>query len=273
MALATATEARTKKLSDLGLRYPVWVFDVDQHAWPRKSSETSSAMRPAKLVGWSPWPWEYGTTLRRKGDALPHGVTIMEESKSSTTITDLLNQLRYDDSFDHSAFRIVYDAGKGTAAKSLADWIFEPERAGFVSPRRIKRIERCWDEVCFWERETKGNLFASAQQTTYTSYGVTQLVHDDAELLQVTRVAATHSAEEIRKASIRLLDQDEEEVQGIVFPHRSQDSRGIILPRGPDFAPNKLVLADTPLAVASWSEVEDYVMGRRAKPLVQTEFR
>ncbi|KAB2572996.1 hypothetical protein DBV05_g8377, partial [Lasiodiplodia theobromae] len=76
MTATTLTTARLSRATHLAsLPFPLWLFDPDQPAWPRKRAAIPPGSRPAKLTGWYAWPWEYGTDVRRVDDALPPGVT------------------------------------------------------------------------------------------------------------------------------------------------------------------------------------------------------
>lgn len=114
-----AGRSRAKKLEELQLHFPIWVFDADQPAWPRKLADVVPGSRPAKITGWYTWPWEYGTDLRRIDDELPRGVTVSTpEDGHRGPIQHVLSQLRYDDRFEFDTFRVVYDAGDGTQESS-----------------------------------------------------------------------------------------------------------------------------------------------------------
>ncbi|KAF2166666.1 hypothetical protein M409DRAFT_23297 [Zasmidium cellare ATCC 36951] len=254
---------RTQKLLSLGISYPFWVFDVDQAVWPRKVADTLPGSRPAKLVGWYPWAWEYGTDVRRFDDSLPTGVIYSRERKGLVPAQRLLEQLRYDPSFDAKGFRVVYE-GNGLLSKGFDEWVFEEEAAGFVSARRVVKVERVWDGVPFWDRETGIDLFGKTGEKKDVAYGMASLVLNDKELVHATGVLSRADGSKIRRAEFELLDGDGEQIQGIVFPERHQKERGLYITRGPDFPSNRMVLAGTTLEGAPWSEVEKYVYGERS---------
>ncbi|WPH04150.1 Hypothetical protein R9X50_00703600 [Acrodontium crateriforme] len=267
-----AKSCRAKNLDELGIEFPVWIFDVDQPSWPRKLADIPPNSRPAALTGWVAWPWEYGTGLVCVGDAPPPGVMeVAKDMKKLGSIQQVLDQLRYDDRFDSDTFDVVYDVGTGTqgiSSKKFHDWEFESAARGFVAARRIVRIERKWDCVVFWNRDTGINLFKEGDGKSNAAYGMATFVHNDDELLRAAGVKSDNIGEKMRKAEIELLDGDKERVKGIIYPGKVQQGRGLYLNRGPDFRWNHDILSGTALQNAPWSDVEDHVMENKRGPLV-----
>ncbi|KAK0618717.1 hypothetical protein DIS24_g11594, partial [Lasiodiplodia hormozganensis] len=125
--------ASLSRTTHLPLPFPLWLFDPDQPAWPRKRAAIPPGSRPARLTGWYTWPWEYGTDVRRVDDALPHGVTGPASRHTGQpgpgSAQQVLSQLRYDDRFERGTFRVVYEAGGAGAAgegvRDLEEWVWE----------------------------------------------------------------------------------------------------------------------------------------------------
>ncbi|PFH55210.1 hypothetical protein XA68_10364 [Ophiocordyceps unilateralis] len=268
---AFMANARTKKLNELGLKYPFWIFDVDQSSWPRKLDDVLPGSRPAMITGWYKWPWEYGTDLRRVNDPLPAGVedASKDGAKVPGAVHALLEQLRYDDRFDPDTFRVVYEHGgdAGRNSKDFCDWVFDSKAGEYVAPPRIVRVERKWDSVPVWDRETGENLFQSTSQANM-AYGVASLVHNDAELVRAAGVKASDDGSSIRKAEFELLDDGGLQVKGVVYPNRFHRERGLSLQEGPDSDWNRAILVGTALEKAPWSEVEGYCLDKRDGPLL-----
>lgn len=265
-----AGRSRAKKLEELQLHFPIWVFDADQSAWPRKLADVLPGSRPAKITGWYTWPWEYGTDLRRIDDEVPRGVTVSAlEDGHPGPIQHVLSQLLYDDRFEFDTFRVVYDAGDGTqkSLRDFSDWVFDTGVEGHIAPRRIVRIERKWDDVPVWDHKGR-NILTASEKGPFTSYGIASLVHNDDELLRATGVDVLDAGDKIRKAQFEFLDAEAGQGRGIVYPGKNQKERGLYITRGPDFAWNKRLLSGTTLEGAPWSDVEDYVHQRRNGPFI-----
>lgn len=269
-----AQRSRTKKLEhDLHLHFPLWLFDADQPAWPRKRTGMLPGSRPAKLTGWYTWPWEYGTDLRRIDDELPRGVVAAKPDVGQLgPIQHVLSQLQYDDKFDENTFRVVYEAGDGTreGSRDFVEWVFDEEGGGgrYVAPRRIVRIERRWDDVPVWDRKTGVNILVDSGNRASMAFGVASLISNDNELIRAAGADVLDAGDKIRKAQFEFVDSDAGQGRGIVYPAKNQRERGLYLNRGPDFAWNKRLLSGTALEGAPWSEVEDYTCQRNNGPLI-----
>ncbi|KAL0259682.1 hypothetical protein SLS55_005419 [Diplodia seriata] len=213
--------SRSANLSALDLSFPLWVFDADQPAWPRKLAAIPPGSLPAKLTGWYVWPWEYGSDLRRIDDELPEGVTASAEKKKTGGIQDVLGRLRYDDGFEMEDFRVVYEAGDDGAREGVRDfseWVFDDgggRGEGYVAPRRIVRIERKWDGVPVWDRKTGVDVLTGSEAGPLVSYGMASLVHDDDGLIRATGVDVLDAGDKIRKAQFEFLN--DEEATGPLF--------------------------------------------------------
>lgn len=59
-----------------------------------------------------------------------------------------------------------------------------------------------------------------------------------------------------------------ESIKGVIWPVRLHQDRGLIIHRGPCFKENQKALAGTSLQDSLWSDVEDYVSGKRGCPLI-----
>lgn len=266
--MATCRPSRDARLASLNLQYPLWLFDVDQGPWPRKHVDILPGSRPAKITGWYAWPWEYGTGLKRVNDELPDNVTdtSKEGAKPPAAVQPLLDQLRYDDHFQPDTFRVVFEDGSGRSSRDLSEFVFDKNAKGYVAPARILRVERKWDQVPVWDRETGEALFQS-ESLANMAYGIASLVHNDEELVHAAGVKSTDDGASIRKAEFQLLD-DESYVKGIVYPRRWQKERGLALNLGPDSDWNKSRLAGTLLEGRPWSEVEEFYRDERGGPLL-----
>lgn len=57
-----------QRLADLGLQYPLWLFNIDDPRWPRRLASLTSESYPAKIAGWTASTSEYEMFLDRLQD-------------------------------------------------------------------------------------------------------------------------------------------------------------------------------------------------------------
>lgn len=279
MTEANAETLRSQKLASLGLSYPLWLFDVDQGPWPRKTASIPSDSKGAKIIGWYKWPWEYGTDLRKIDDILPAGVVDTRFREITYPAQIILSMLRFDWRFPADTFRVLYEAGRGDdvsakgheneqiASRDFSDWLHENDSIGYIAPQRVIRIERRWDNIPFWDRVNGIDLLDRVGKQGFEAYGVVILVQDDADLLSYSGAYKNDPGDKIRKAEFEPEDSFGEPIKGIVWPVRTHEDRGLFMKGGPDSEHNKKVLHGTLLENAPWSDVENYVQGNRGSAL------
>ena len=268
---ASGKASRDLRLEELGLGYPFWVFTVDEPPWPRTVASIPAGSRPAQITGWYRWGWEYGTDLRRIDDKLPpHVIFDPPKIQHPNSVQQILDRLRYDDTYESDEFRIVYEAGRPGEHQSrgFAEWSFDSGASGYIAARRIIRVEREWDDVPVWDPENSIDMFSHSSPPAEKAFGLASEVHNDEELLHASGVSPGNEGKSIRKACFAFVDDLRGHCRGAVFPGKLQDNHGLILSRGAEFDYNKKMLVGTPLENRSWADVEAYVSGLMEEPLM-----
>lgn len=274
MAEQRAAKIRQQRLSSLGLRYPLWVFEADDPRWPRRLDSLKPSSTPAKLTGWVVSFSEYAQHLTPLQD-LHHrpeedvATGTMTRSHRTSFVQNALTQLRYDDRYNHGALQVVFETNGEQTAQKLSTWVYDKNENGWVEPANVQRIERIWDQVPLFDPGRGLTQLSDFGSVTDTCFGITTKVANDNELVSVSGIPTTDGGEEIRKAEFERLDGEDGVVRGIVCPPRVREpgDHGLMLNLGPKAKCNMQLLAGTKLQNAPWEEVVEYRKGIRPGPL------
>lgn len=272
MATLHAKRQRQQRLANLGLQFPFWLFDIDDPRWPRRLDSLPPDSYPAKLTGWIASTSEYDMFLDRPQDlsrAQAKRTKLHSAAYLSGLAQDVLQQLRYDDRYPLSSLQAVVQQSEDEATIKLDSWVFDQYEPGWVDPSSVRRIERVWDHVPFWDPKI-GLERLSDFDAIDAYYGIAIYIADDDALVSATGMSTTNPGEAIRKAEFERLDQLGGVVQGILCPSRlrAPGDHGLKLNQGSGSAINRRLIAGTALQGAEWETVVEYGNWLRRSPLL-----
>ncbi|SMR48604.1 unnamed protein product [Zymoseptoria tritici ST99CH_1A5] len=281
MAAIHAKQQREQRLASLNLRYPLWLFDIDDPRWPRRLDSLLPNSYPARLTGWTVSTSEYQMHLHRPQD-LSHNTSETRSSKPKShaqhtaLAQDVLQALHYDDRFDLSSLQAIVSHNGSETTIPLSEWTFDQDSPGYANPSTLLCIERIHDGVHIWNPSI--NL---SQLSDYTSlptyYGVATLLTSDSDLLSASGMPSTDDGAGIQRAEFERLDAGGDVVEvlrGVVYPGRSRGGpeeglgqHGIKLNLSERAASNRRLVAGTALEGKGWEEVTEYVRWERGRAL------
>lgn len=270
MAELRARTLRQQRLSSLGLKYPLWIFEADDPRWPRRLDSLLSASHPAKVTRWVASYSEYALHLSPRQDpsSIEQDANAISRTQHAELAQSALTQLRYDDTYDANSLQVIFDDRGKQTTKPLRSWVFDKHKRGYIDAAKVLRIERIWDSVPLWDPKQKLTRLSDFALED-SIFGIATLVANDDELVFASGIQKTDTGGEIRKVEFQRLDDAAGFVQGVVCPPRWVDpgDQGLMLPRGPKDKRNQQILAGTILQNAKWEEVVEYGKGMRRKPL------